>query len=323
MSQNNRDPQTYTAERALLYALLTDAAFVPEIRDLLSVEDFYAGADGLRGRIYRTILEAWEAGRPHDTLTLTDHFYAAGQARAAEEVGNLDSTAPFTLNPAYYAREIRDRATRRKLLRMGQRFGELARDPNADTVESLGKAEQYLREIQVGSAVGGWSDPSADAAALLDDLDARQRRYHDGAPQGLETGIGPLSALTGPLEGGWLVVVAAAPSVGKTALALQIADHVASQGTPAGFISLEMPRAQLQLRRVAGRAQIPHHILKRGSFNLAERQSLTAAAEEMSALPLLILDDCHTADGICASLRVLKARHPEVGLVVVDYLQLI
>ncbi len=317
--------QNQEAEQAVIGGLLLDPEQFPMVQDAMSPLDLFGGVESRHGRFYVAMLKAYEARQPMDVLGAADWLMTHGATGDLTYFTSLPDRCPVTENLAHYARIVREHANRRRLLDLATRIRQVALDRSVSVDEVLGKTEGYVRTLQAAtSADNGWQSSEASAADFLEDLDTRQRRHTSGERHGITTGISPLdTALGGPIEAGSLVVLAARPSVGKTALALQIGDHNATAGIGTGFVSVEMATPRLTRRRVASASKVPHGALKAGDVNLVQRQNVIAALDDMATRPFWVSDSKRTLEQIVGAVLRLKARHPGIGLFVVDYLQLI
>jgi len=316
-------PDALSVERAVLGACLVSPVVIPVAAAELAEADFTS----MRHRkLWRLLLDGHAQRSPWDLVTLLDHIQgreeAYGGALYLTALGDDVLCDDFSVQR--YARTVRDRAVRRRLTRCGLRLQELAADTTAPVGESIGKAEGYLRDLQVDRADEGWRDNAEVMGDVLDGLRKRQELREQGQPQGLRTGLPTLDRHMGALHENWLIVIAGRPGMGKTSLALGAAAHVAiEQGRRVGFITVEMTSEQLGERLLAARAEVPHHRLRDGRLSDTDWTKLDAAMEVLHDAPIHYEAQADSMAKIRAAALRLKARHPDLALLVIDYLQLL
>lgn len=320
-------PHDAEAEASVLGAILLSgrALYGLAIEDGLRAEDFYAERNRL---IYAAMLELHLAGEPVDMVTVTAQLRAGGQlervgGRVAVEA--LGIAVPQAGAVRRYAAIVRDQALRRELLTLthelqadlasGLDGRELLEGLQRDALE-LSADEHALSEIRLDSAL----------AAELERLQAISRR--DGDLTGLATGLADLDELTGGLQDGNLVIIAARPSMGKSALVTNMATHVALiQRRPVLFYSLEMGRGEISQRVLAAHTPYRAEKLLRARIAQSDWPALLRAAAQMAGVPLYINDrSAISLTEIRGRARHLHHHHQDiggVGLIVVDYLQLL
>lgn len=309
------------AERGVLGSMLRLNAAIDDVVQMIRRDDFYLDA---HQKLFDAMTALWTDNRPVDLVTLADELHRRGQVEDVggyAYVGELWEAAPTAANACYYAGIVRDKAILRGLARAAQRIAQEADSPTGPAEESLAMAE---REIFALAEVGtkGGAVPLADGLSeCLDRLDLRMtRKAADGA---VPTGFLDLDAMTCGLQAGELVILAARPSTGKTALSLAIARHALEAGFPVFFASLEQPRVDLAERLVCCESGVDYSRIRAGKLSGEEVERVQRAAAYLRGLPLFI-DDApgQSMLRIAANLRRLKRRHG-VKLAVVDYLQLV
>ncbi|MDO9225195.1 MAG: replicative DNA helicase [Pseudomonadota bacterium] len=309
-------PHSVEAEQSVLGGLLLENRAWERAADLINERDFYR-AD--HRHIWRTIAAMIEAGQPADVITVAE---ALESHNRLDEVGGLAYLAalaqntPSAANIRRYAEIVRERATMRALLAAAD--GIRAAVANADgrtPAEIAREAESTLATVAADQGAG---EPVTAAAAMMEVL----RHADDAAGSaGLLTGLDDLDSLTGGLEPGQLVVVAARPAVGKTALALAVARHVAQHGGRVAFFSLEMSRRELAGRLLAAAARVNGRNLKTGLS--ADEWGRLTAASTAPGFDSLILDDTPAASVAYIRARARRLnRTGRLSLIAVDYLQL-
>jgi len=318
-------PDALTIERAVLGACLVAPVVIPVAAVEVEVGDFVAEK---HRRLWRLLVDAHGAGSPYDLVTLLDYAVASGQADALGGALYLSGLGddPLTddCSVARYARTVRDRSTRRRLDRFGHRVREVAGDIGRPVDEVVGLAEGWLRDVRVTPDAEGWQDSPTVLVAVHAELERRQRARAEGQPAGLSTGLPALDEALGALRAPWLVVIAGRPGMGKTSLALGIATHVAiDQQKRVGIVTAEMSATQLGERLVAARSGVPHHRLRDGDLDPRAWTAIHDAGEAILSAPMHYEAQARSMSAIRGAALRLKARHPDLALLVVDYLQLL
>jgi replicative DNA helicase len=315
-------PQNVDAEKAVLGSILLLPEVFDEVALILHPRDFYDGANRC---LYEHVLAMHDDGQQIDPMLLVERLRTSGQydaiggAAYLAEVGQQVSTAAHA---EYYARIVSDKSMLRSLIHAGTDILHDAYDPTNETREMLSKAEERIFGI-LESRAGGEVSPISDVLQdAMDRLDSRMDQHH--AFGGLETGFDDYDQLTGGLQKSELTILAARPSMGKTAMAMNITEHIILQlNVPVLFVSLEMAALELADRLLCSVAEVNGHRLRNGTITQEERQKLVQASVEVSKAPLFIDDSpSRTMTEIGANARRLKRRE-NLGLVVIDYLQLI
>jgi replicative DNA helicase len=314
-------PQAVEAERAVLGSILLLPEVFDEVALVVRPDDFY---DDANRRIYDHLLTMHDSGQRVDLMLLverlkkSDVYEMVGGAAYLAEVGR---TVPTAAHAEYYARIVADKSLLRSMIHAGIDIQNAAYDPTAETREILSRAEERIFKILEDRGAGQVSPISEVLQESLDRIDARMDHQH--AWGGVETGFADFDQMTGGLQKSELVILAARPSMGKTALAMNMAEYAALNGTPVLFVSLEMSGIELGDRLLCSFARVNGNRLRNGTITHEERRKLVNAAAQISQAPLYIDDSpSRTMTEIAAIARRLKRRNG-LGLVVVDYLQLI
>jgi replicative DNA helicase len=316
-------PQSIEAERAVLGSILLLPEVFDEVALVIRAGDFY---DDANRTIYQHLLEMHDSGERIDPMLLVerlkkaDAYESIGGAAYLAEIGRQ---VPTAAHAEYYARIIADKSVLRSLIHAGLDIQQSAYDPAADTRSVLGKAEERVFAILNKGASGQVLPISEVLQESLTRIDARMDQQH--AFGGVETGFVDFDQMTGGLQKSELVILAARPSMGKTALAMNMAEYAALNGTPVLFVSLEMSAIELGDRLLCSVARVNGNRLRNGTITHDERRKLVNAAAQVSRAPLYIDDaPARTMTEIAANARRLKRRRDAgLGLIVVDYLQLI
>lgn len=309
------------AEQSVLGSMLRDNAVIADVVQAVRREDFYADA---HQRLFAAVVALWERGHPVDSVTLADELKRGHQIEDVggyAYLGELWDAAPSAASVMYYAGIVREQSLFRGLGRAAAKIQEEVQRPTGTAEQALELAE---REVFALAELGihGASRPLAEGVnQALDRLDARKSRSAtDGA---VLTGFLDLDDLMCGLQPGELILLAARPSTGKTALALGIARNVALRGEAVFFASLEQPHADLAERLLCCEASVDGFRLRKGFTDAVEDTRLRNATATLRGLPLEVDDASRQSVlRIAAHVRRLKHRR-DLRLVVVDYLQLL
>jgi replicative DNA helicase len=315
-------PQSMEAEKSVLGSILLLPEVFDEVALILRVSDFYSDANRT---IYEHLLIMHDGGRSIDPMLLVESlrraeaYEAIGGAAYLAEIGQI---VPTAAHAEYYARIVAEKAVLRSLIHAGTDIVHDAYDPALETREALSRAEEKVFSILESRGSGDLSSINDVLHESLERIDARLDNQH--AFGGVETGFDDFDQLTGGLQKSELIILAARPSMGKTALAMNITEHVAVQlRVPSLFVSLEMSALELGDRLLCSVAEVNGHRLRNGTITAEERRKLVRTAGEISEAPLFIDDSpSRTMTEIAANARRLKRREG-LGLIVIDYLQLI
>lgn len=318
-------PHSIEAESSVLGGLLQHNPAWDRIGDVLRAEDFFAIR---HATIFRAIVELLTANKPADVITVFEHLQRTGDAEDVGGLEYLNSLAQFVESAANirrYAEIVRERSILRRLVATGHDLVTMGFEPGGLPIEELlAKAETTV--LAIGDETGRKDDGPQDMSNLVTQLlDLVQERADNPSEVvGVPTGFYDLDRMTTGLQNGDLIVLAARPSMGKTSLAMNIAEHVALKaGLPVAVFSMEMGALQLTLRLVASLGRINQQHLRTGKMTEEEWPRLIEAIESMRNIPLEI-DEAPglTSAEMRSRARRLKRKHGQLGLVVVDYLQL-
>ena len=315
-------PQSLEAERGVLGSLLLDPMVCDDVALVLRPVDFYAPA---HQTLYRHLLQMHNEGQPIDEMLLVERLKAESDLEAIGGMPYLTEivlTVPTAANAVYYAEIVRDKATLRSLIHASTEILRDAYDTSFEPRELISRAEEKVFSILEQKGTGELSPLKDVLMAALDRIDARLKK--GGGIGGIETGFTKFDQLTGGLHDGELIILAARPSMGKTALATNIADHVSIKNSlPTLFVSLEMSRLELVERMLCAHGRINGQKLRNGVASAADQRKFVEVANTMNHAPLFIDDSpSRTMTEIAATARRLK-RRDGLALVVIDYLQLI
>lgn len=319
---NRALPHSLEAERAVLGSLLLLPEVCDEVALLVTAEDFY---DDAHARVFRHMMSLHEGGRQIDPMLLVQRLKDAGDFESiggAAGIAELADSVAVAAHAEHYAEIVHEKASLRALIHASADILREAYEPANNTRSLLDLAEQRvfaIRDSEGKNPVRPLRDVLKDSLTRLD-----ARMHPDHASGGIETGFTDYDELTGGLHDSELVILAARPSMGKTALAMNMVEHVAiDQQKPSLFVSLEMSAIELVDRLLCSRGQVNSKRLRTGQISVEESRKLVAVAAEISGSPLYIDDaPSRTMTEIAANARRLKKRHG-LSLVAIDYLQLI
>ena len=318
-------PQDLDAEQSVLGALMIDKNAIASIDDILLEEDFYKRANGI---IYGAILRLWAGNQPIDILSVTAELKQSKELKAvggSTYLTELVNAVPTASHIAHYAKIVKEKSILRDLINVSSAVAEDAFGDRGDIDQLLDEVEQKIFAVSQKSVVRYFSPIRDD----LKEAYERIEKLHHGEGEryrGIPTGFRSLDNILSGLQRSELIVVGARPSFGKTSFVLDIARHIAvDEGTPVGVFSLEMSREQVIDRFIAAEAQVDLWKLRTGRLNdETDFGMIQSAFDKLNKAPLFIDDTpSPTIVQIRSMARRLKAEHGELGLLVVDYLQLI
>ncbi len=315
-------PFDLEAEMGVIGSIL----LMPEVCDeiaSLKADDFY---DDANRKIYHQLREMHDTGEKIDVTLLVARLRTAGDYEkigGAPYLARLSGAVPNAAHAVFYSSIVMEKAVYRKLIESSTDILRDAYDQHSTAKELCAQAEQKVFAIMDGR--GGQSVHSISDVLhqAMDRMEARLRdEYVDG---GAETGLSRFDEMTGGLHNGELIILAARPSMGKTALAMNIAEHVSiEQRAPVLFVSLEMSGIELADRMLCSLARVNGHRLRNGTISGDDRMRLVNKANEISQAPLFVDDSpSRTVSEIAAAARRIKRREDALGMIVIDYLQLI
>ena len=318
-------PHSIEAESSVLGGLLLDNGAWDGVSDLLNERDFYRYEHRM---VFGAIGTLVNASRPADVITVFEHLQSLGKAEEIGGLGYLNSLAqyvPSASNIRRYAEIVRERSILRKLVSASDEISTNAFNPKGRPVATiLDEAEQKIFNIGEEGArtKQGFQAMDSLVVALLDRVQEMADNPNDVT--GVPTGFYDLDRMTAGFQAGDLVVLAARPSMGKTALAINIAEHVAlNEGLPVAVFSMEMGAAQLAVRIVGSIGRIDQGHLRTGKLTDEEWPRLTEAIEKLRTISLHIDETAGlTSSELRANARRLSRQCGKLGLIVVDYLQL-
>ena len=315
-------PQSLDAERAILGGLLLDHEQIPSIGEVLVPEDFYSAA---HAKIFELMLAQSSKGDPLDVLGLHDYIVASNTAEdfgGLSYISSLPEQVPSTENLEYYAKLVKEKSVLRQLIRVSAEINKKVMDGSEDLAELLNFAEQEVFQVAQQRSKKDWLPLNV----LLDDQfeKLQLRSEHSGEVTGIPTGFIDMDRILAGFQRSDLIILAARPAMGKTALALNFAQRAAIAGYGVGVFSLEMAAGQLAMRVLGSEARVDAGKMRTGLLSKAEDwPALEAANETLYHAPMFIDDTPGLSiTQVRSKARRLKARNPNLSLIVIDYLQL-
>ena len=316
-------PHDLVAEQSVLGAVFISPETMISLADELTPDDFYKPANKI---VFKTMLSLLEKGEPIDATTMVSALTNQGDISnigGINYVVELVNSTPTSKNVEHYAKLVKEKATLRKVI--------------ADLSESLSSA--YQGDVSIGDIIAKTEKSMLDISNqntgtgfrnVADILDTHMqivetRSQTDGFVTGLSTGFVGLDKITTGLHEGNLIILAARPAMGKTALALNIAKHVATmERKPAVIFSLEMGAEELIERMVASEGMIPGYHLKTGNLSTDEWKRLVHAQSNLYDVPIFVDDTAGIRiSDIRSKARKLSQEMGGLGIIIIDYLQLI
>ena len=315
-------PQNLEAEASVLGAMLLSAEAIADVVEILHPDDFYRSA---HRKLFETMRGIYARGDPVDIITTIEELKRAG---IADEVGgplfvrDLSEQVPTPAGAAHYARIVAQAALLRRLIDAAADIMQLGYSSPEDPETVADEAEQRIYEVarrEDRDQVAQVRDLIDEAMMTLESIQNREAQY-----EGIPTGFRDLDALMSGMQAGNLIVVAARPGVGKSSFVTNLARNVAVDAhAPVGLFSLEMSRWEIGMRLLCGEARVPWDRIRNKRVGAEDWSNIVQAAEKLHDAPLSIVDSGNvTIVDIRARARRLATRQQGLGVIVVDYLQL-
>lgn len=314
-------PQSVDAEMAVLGAMLLDKETIPQAIEMLRADCFYKDANR---RIYSAIIKLFDDNRGVDLITVIEELKKTNsleEAGGPDYVSGLASSVPTAANFIHYAKIVKEKTILRNLINTATQIVSECYDTSKDVDGLVDKAEQLIFEVSSNKVEKKFVPLRDIIKSSIETIDSLYQRKQNVT--GVSTGFRDLDIKTAGLQPSDLIVLAARPSMGKSALALCIAEHAAVvDRAPVAFFSLEMSKEQLVQRMLCSHARVDAHKVRTGFLSQADWPKLVSAAGKLSEAPIYIDD----TPGISvlelrAKARRLKSQF-DVKLIVLDYLQL-
>ncbi|VUD40589.1 Replicative DNA helicase [Thalassocella blandensis] len=317
-------PHSVEAEQSVIGGLMQDASNFDAVAEILSNNDFYKAA---HSKIFRVMVDLIEAEQPIDVITVSEELNRHEQLPS---VGGLDyltdlvTNVPSSANVVAYAKIVRERATLRQLISAATEISRASYNPGGLASDDLLQlAERKVMEItEERPKEGGFEDVNALLKKTVEKIDHLFRS--DSDITGLSTGLSELDEKTSGWQPGELIILAARPSMGKTALALNFVEAaILTQTKPALVFSMEMPSDSLVMRMLSSMGRIDQGNLRNGKLTEEDWPKLEMAARKMKDKKLFIDDTAGlTPSEVRARVRRIAREHGNPGMIMIDYLQL-
>ncbi|MCX7732853.1 MAG: replicative DNA helicase [candidate division WOR-3 bacterium] len=319
-----KPPQALEAEAAVLGAILIDQEALPRVMQFLKPDHFYSLA---HRRVYEAMLNLFEAKKPYDIITVADELR---RMKELDSIGGqpflsaLQDTVLTSANCEEHAQLVLEKALQRQLIQTATEIVQDAYNEEFSAEELLEKAESKIFQLRQAGERRGFTLVRERLLQEMDRIEqARTRKQHI---TGVETGFLELDDLTSGFQPGDFIIIAGRPGMGKTAFALNIAVNTTTRvkkPVPVAIFSLEMSTDSLIQRLICAEARVTINQLRRGMLNNPEYARIAAAVGRLSEAKLYIDDSAAlNALEIRARARRLKGDHPDLGLIIIDYLQL-
>ena len=315
-------PQNLEAESSVLGGILLENEAINRVLEVLTTDDFYRES---HRKIFRAMIELYDRSEPVDLITLSDILKAKGDLEAvggSAYLASLANAIPTSANIHHYARIVREKAIRRYLISAATTIATRGFEDQENVDEFLDEAEKVIFDIsekRVRTSFVMVGEMIRDSIKMVERLYERKELV-----TGVPSGYKDLDRLTAGFQPSDLIVVAGRPSMGKTALCLNIATHAAFGGTGVAIFSLEMAKEQLVLRMLCSEARIDHSRVRSGYLADREFPALVMAAGKLAETPIYI-DDTPAISVLelrAKARRLVRDREKKIGLIIVDYLQL-
>ncbi|MFN8223184.1 MAG: replicative DNA helicase [Gaiellales bacterium] len=315
-------PQNLEAEESVLGAMLLSPTAIGTVTEILDAAEFYRESHGI---IYRAALSLWAKGEPVDAITLANELEERGEidrVGGTARIAELAALVPATGNVEHYARIVKETSTLRQLIRAGQEITRLGQERAGETSDLVDRAEQIVFELSQQRVTGDFAHIEL---LLKESFERITHLYESGAEiTGCPSGFKDLDRLTAGFQPGNLIILAARPSMGKSALALCMAANLGVRlQKPVALFTLEMSKAEVTQRLMCSEAKVESDRLRSGRLSPDDWPRLTGACDKLSKAPIYVDDTGSiTMMELRSKARRLKSKEPGLGLIVVDYLQL-
>jgi replicative DNA helicase len=328
LDQIKLPPHSVEAEQSVLGGLLLEASALDKITDLVTADDFYRQEHRL---IYRQIVRLSEQAKPVDVITVAEALEIAGEldkVGGLPYLGGLAQNVPSAANIRRYGEIVRERSIMRKLAEVGTDIASSAYNPTGrDAAQLLDEAESKVFEIAEAGSKGkqGFIPMPPLLSQVVERIETLYARDNPSDITGTATGFTDLDRMTSGLQPGDLVIVAGRPSMGKTAFSINIAENVAMDSKlPVAIFSMEMGATQLAMRMLGSVGKLNQHDLRTGRLQDDDWGRLTHALGRLNDAPIHIDESAALSalDLRARSRRLSRQNNGQLGLIVVDYLQL-
>ena len=317
-------PHDEEAEQAVLGSMLLDKNAVVKGIEVLKSSDFYRGDNAT---IFEACLNIYNKGEAIDTITISNELTTMGKLDAVgglEYIAKLPEAVPTTANVERYIKIVEEKSLLRSLIKSANDMIALGYNQNEEVENIMDRAEQTIFELIQRKSQQGYSsikDVLVESLNEIQELYSKKKRV-----TGVSTGFADMDNMLSGLHNSDLILIAARPAMGKTAFALNIATHAAvNAGVGVAVFSLEMSKQQCTNRILAIQSMVDSQKLSRGELEEDDWTKIGMAASELSDSAGIYIDDTPgiTAAEIRAKCRKMKLEHENLGLIVIDYLQLV
>ena len=314
-------PHDVPAEQCVLGGMLLSKDAISDVIEVIRPGDHYRPAHQI---VHEAVLDLYARGEPADAITVANELSRRGDLQrigGAPYLHTLIASVPTAANAGYYARIVRERAILRRLVEAGTRIVQMGYAGDADADDMVDRAQAEVYAVTDRRIAEDYHSLSEIMPGALDEIESIGSR--GGQMTGVPTGFADLDALTNGLHPGQMVVIAARPAVGKSALALDFARSATIRhNQPTVLFSLEMGRNEITMRLLAAEAKVPMNLMRTGQLSDDDWNRLARRMSEVVDAPLFIDDSPNMSlMEIRAKCRRLKQRH-ELKMVIIDYLQL-
>ena len=323
MDDTRLPPRSVDAEAAVLGSMIRDPGAIADVLGMVRGEDFYEDA---HQKVFAAIIGLWEISKPVDRVTLGEELIRRQQVEDIGGLGTIQSlweAAPTAANAVYYSKIVRDRSIKRRLIQTGTSIVQDAYDQVGSGDDLLDGAEKSILAISNEIAQSETFGAEECVNEVCQRIDARCRNTNRGVT-GVPTGFVDLDFLTSGWQPGEFIILAARPSVGKTALGAAFARHAAlGCGIPTLFVSLEQSRQELTERMLCSISRVNGQHIRNGTLSADEFAALSEASDALRSAPLYINDAPMQRILQIKALGRRQKRRNRIGLILVDYVQLV
>ncbi|KTD30192.1 MULTISPECIES: replicative DNA helicase [Legionella] len=319
-----RPPHSAEAEQSIIGGLMLDNQVWDKISSKLCEADFYRTEHRI---LFRAIAELAKKSQPFDVVTLLDILKSTNElddAGGETYLFELANNTPSVANVSAYADIVREKSVQRQLITVANDIADSAYNPGGRNVTDLLDFAE-TKVFAIAEQTGGEGGPESIKSILVKAVERIDALYHNGESiTGLATGLSDLDEMTSGLQPSDLIIVAGRPSMGKTTLVMNMAEHAAIKANkPVLVFSMEMPSDSLAMRMMSSLGRIDQHRIRTGKLDDEDWPRVTSAVHMLSEAPLFIDDTPALSPAeMRARCRRLAKEHGKLGLIVVDYLQL-
>lgn len=314
-------PHDEAMEKSVLGGLMLHRGAIDEVRDL-TADLFYMPA---HSRIFCVIKEIAESGNHPDLILVTQKLTEKGELDSVGGAGAITELYSIHASPSadmsYPMGVLRDRAIRRRMIETAARLQEVAKDPQNDASEALAEASESIMAIDTAGSKDGATAASGMIHSVLCEFE--RAIAEKGAPRGVATGYRDFDYITGGLRPGNLVLIAARPAMGKSALMLNMADRMVAREVPVLVYSMEMPKEEMMQRILCSRAAVPGTRARNGYINRDEQKRISREGMILAGQPLYIDDSPAPLINDLRGRARREVRRNGIKCIFVDYVQLI